>query len=81
LLAHRVEQKIKSSKVSDVLNRLHVAEPSKRDSVVSYTHPIITVFYEFLKFNAIKGTFAIHTRECAEKARDDNGSRKCQTQA
>lgn len=34
LLAHRVEQKIKSSKVNDVMNRLHVAEPKKRDSVV-----------------------------------------------
>lgn len=31
LLAHRVEQKIKSSKVNDVLNRLHVAEPKRRD--------------------------------------------------
>ncbi len=34
LLAHRVEQKIKSSKINDVLNRLHVAEPQKRDSKV-----------------------------------------------
>lgn len=34
LLAHRVEQKIKSSKVNDVLNRLHVAEPKKRDDKV-----------------------------------------------
>ena len=34
LLAHRVEQKIKSSKVNDVLNRLHVAEPRKRDDKV-----------------------------------------------
>jgi nucleolar GTP-binding protein len=34
LLAHRVEQKIKSSKINDVLNRLHVAEPQKRDNVV-----------------------------------------------
>lgn len=34
LLAHRVEQKIKNSKVNDVLNRLHVAEPKKRDNVV-----------------------------------------------
>ena len=32
LLAHRVEQKIKSSKINDVLNRLHVAEPQKRDN-------------------------------------------------
>ena len=34
LLAHRVEQKIKNSKVNDVLNRLHIAEPRKRDNVV-----------------------------------------------
>lgn len=32
LLAHRVELKIKSSKVNDVLNRLHLAEPKKRDN-------------------------------------------------
>lgn len=31
LLAHRVELKIKSSKINDVLNRLHLAEPTKRD--------------------------------------------------
>lgn len=33
LLAHRVELKIKSSKINDVLNRLHLAEPAKRDNV------------------------------------------------
>lgn len=32
LLAHRVETKIRSSKVDDVLNRLHLAEPAKRDN-------------------------------------------------
>lgn len=32
LLAHRVELKIKSSKINDVLNRLHLAEPAKRDN-------------------------------------------------
>lgn len=32
LLAHRVELKIKSAKMNDVLNRLHVAEPQKRDN-------------------------------------------------
>lgn len=32
LLAHRVEQKVKSAKVNDVLNRLHLAEPVKRDN-------------------------------------------------
>ena len=35
LLAHRVEMKIKTSKVNDVLNRLHLAEPKKRDNKVS----------------------------------------------
>merc|ERR1719350_2309307 len=34
LLAHRVEQKIKNSKVDDVMNRLHVAQPAKRDDRV-----------------------------------------------
>jgi nucleolar GTP-binding protein len=34
LLAHRVELKVKSSKVNDVLNRLHLAEPAKRDNKV-----------------------------------------------
>ena len=32
LLAHRVELKAKSSRVNDVLNRLHLAEPAKRDN-------------------------------------------------
>ena len=31
LLAHRVEVKIKTKKVNDILNRLHLAEPVKRD--------------------------------------------------
>ncbi|XP_040290151.1 nucleolar GTP-binding protein 1 [Bufo bufo] len=31
LLAHRVENKMKGNKVNDVLNRLHLAVPSKRD--------------------------------------------------
>jgi nucleolar GTP-binding protein len=31
LLAHRVELKVKTSRVNDVLNRLHLAEPVKRD--------------------------------------------------
>lgn len=34
LLAHRVELKIKSAKINDVLNRLHMAEPKKRDTRV-----------------------------------------------
>jgi nucleolar GTP-binding protein len=36
LLAHRVEQKLKTSKFNDVLNRLHIAEPAKRDDNVSF---------------------------------------------
>jgi nucleolar GTP-binding protein len=32
LLAHRVELKVKTSRVNDVLNRLHLAEPVKRDN-------------------------------------------------
>lgn len=32
LLAHRVELKIKSSRINDVMNRLHLAEPAKRDN-------------------------------------------------
>ena len=34
LLAHRVEQKMKSRKVNDVVNRLHVSVPAKRDDKV-----------------------------------------------
>ncbi|XP_018409682.1 PREDICTED: nucleolar GTP-binding protein 1 [Nanorana parkeri] len=34
LLAHRVETKMKGNKVNDVLNRLHLAIPSKRDDKV-----------------------------------------------
>jgi len=33
LLAHRVELKIKAPRVNDVLNRLHLAEPQKRDTL------------------------------------------------
>jgi hypothetical protein len=35
LLAHRVETKIKTKKVNDIANRLHVAVPQKRDHKVS----------------------------------------------
>lgn len=34
LLAHRVDIKLKNRKVNDVLNRLHVAQPQKRDDRV-----------------------------------------------
>ncbi|XP_071154418.1 GTP-binding protein 4-like [Mytilus edulis] len=33
LLAYRIETKMKSKKVNDILNRLHVAVPSKRDTI------------------------------------------------
>jgi len=33
LLAYRIESKIKTKKVNDILNRLHVAVPAKRDTV------------------------------------------------
>ena len=32
LLAHRVEVKMKSKKVNDIVNRLHVATPTQRDN-------------------------------------------------
>lgn len=35
LLAHRVDNKMKGKKVHDVLNRLHLAMPSKRDEKVN----------------------------------------------
>lgn len=35
LLAHRVNTKMKGKKVHDVLNRLHLAMPAKRDEKVS----------------------------------------------
>ncbi|CAF4275395.1 unnamed protein product, partial [Didymodactylos carnosus] len=38
LLAHRVDIKLKSRKVDDVLNRLHVAQPQKRDETVRPPH-------------------------------------------
>ncbi|KZS98317.1 GTP binding protein 4 [Sistotremastrum niveocremeum HHB9708] len=34
LLAHRVENKLKSNKVDSVINRIHVAEPKARDDIV-----------------------------------------------
>ncbi len=34
LLVQRVEAKMKGKKVTDVLNRLHVAVPNKRDNKV-----------------------------------------------
>ena len=34
LLAHRVDAKTKTQKVHSVINRLHVAQPDKRDDTV-----------------------------------------------
>jgi nucleolar GTP-binding protein len=34
LLAHRVENKMKGSKVNSIVNRIHVAQPKPRDDVV-----------------------------------------------
>ena len=45
LLAHRVETKSNNKKVSAIMNRLHVAVPTKRDDLVSDT---ISCFYSFL---------------------------------
>ena len=54
LLAHRVELKIKTSKVNDVLNRLHLAEPKKRDNKVIFFKLEKTVFLTKLKFLCLK---------------------------
>ena len=37
LLAHRIETKLKTKKMSDVMNRLHVAMPAPRDKKVRIT--------------------------------------------
>jgi hypothetical protein len=34
LLAHRVENKLKGTKINSVINRIHIAEPRARDDVV-----------------------------------------------
>jgi len=34
LLAHRVDTKLKGSKINSVINRIHVAQPKARDDVV-----------------------------------------------
>ena len=36
LLLQRVESKLRGKKTENILNRLHVAMPEKRDNVVSY---------------------------------------------
>ena len=42
LLVQRVEAKMKGKKVGDVLNRLHVAMPAKRDNRVCILVAIVT---------------------------------------
>lgn len=55
LLAHRVELKIKAPRVNDVLNRLHLAEPQKRDNVVSKNSLAKIQFFQLLiKLNSLK---------------------------
>lgn len=34
LLAHRVESKLKGTKINSIINRIHVAQPKARDDVV-----------------------------------------------
>lgn len=38
LLAHRVEAKLKGSKIQTIANRIHVAQPKPRDSLVRLPH-------------------------------------------
>lgn len=38
LLAHRVDTKLKGSKVNSIINRIHVAQPKARDDVVRGPH-------------------------------------------
>lgn len=38
LLAHRVDAKLKGSKVNSIINRIHVAQPKARDDLVRASH-------------------------------------------
>ena len=38
LLAHRVDSKLKGSKVNSIINRIHVAQPKARDDIVRAPH-------------------------------------------
>lgn len=44
LLAHRVDTKMKGNKVNEVLNRLHLAMPAKRDDKVCYIFTLFSIF-------------------------------------
>lgn len=49
LLAHRVDTKMKGNKVNEVLNRLHLAMPTKRDNKVGYMFTPFNVFPVLVK--------------------------------
>ncbi len=54
LLVQRVEAKMKGKKVTDVLNRLHVAVPNKRDNKVeciSFISNVLTKRVQFVLLN------------------------------
>jgi len=38
LLAHRVDAKLKGSKINSIINRIHVAQPKARDDIVRAPH-------------------------------------------
>ena len=53
LLAHRVDVKLKTHKVADIINRLHVAIPKARDDKVCTLHVCIP-------FIAVCGMMHLH---------------------
>ena len=57
LLLQRVEAKLRGKKTENVLNRLHVAMPEKRDDIVSFFHvaKVLKIF---------EGTTSIYSRKC-----------------
>ena len=57
LLLQRVEAKLRGKKTENVLNRLHVAMPEKRDDIVSFFAP-----GKILKL--IQGKASLYSREC-----------------
>jgi len=61
LLAHRVDIKLKSHKVNDVLNRLHVAVPQKRDNIIRAPFIPNGVLKRLEHMNVSSGTTPIPT--------------------
>ena len=57
LLLQRVEAKLRGKKTENVLNRLHVAMPEKRDDIVSFF-----TLGNILKL--IQGKTSLYSREC-----------------